>query len=159
MNKRFAAIGAGVGAVALAAASMGGISLANAQDDDSKDGRMGHHGPRGEEATGEAAAQATAAAQTEVPDATVERVFVRPDGGYAVGMEKSDDSHIVVLLREDVAINKAGEALTTISIMVSVNAYSNSIGEIPKVKEEKASNAEVDHLEFNSCCTRGRFGL
>lgn len=111
MNKRIAAIGAGVGAAALAAASLGGISLANAQNDNSRGPGDGHHrGPHGEPVTGEAAEQATAAAQAEVPDATVQHVFARPDGGYAVGMLTTGNKRVVVLLDDSFTVEEVKDA-------------------------------------------------
>ena len=104
MDKKIAAFGVGAGTLALTVAAMGGIGLANAQDDNqstpSERQQRGPLGPKGEPVTGETAEQARTAATEAVPGGEAYRVFARPDGGYAVGMTKSDGQRVVVLLTD-----------------------------------------------------------
>ena len=105
MNSKLKMAGVGAGVLALSAAAMGGIGLANAQDGDkngSRDGQhRGPHGPKGEPVTGETGDRARTAAEEAVPGGTAYRVYERPDGGYAVGMSNADGGRVVVLLNSN----------------------------------------------------------
>ncbi|MAT60298.1 MAG: hypothetical protein CMH41_01360 [Micrococcales bacterium] len=105
MNSTIKMAGVGAGVLALSAAALGGIGLANAQDSGSgaqSEGKhRGPHGPKGEAVTGDIADQAKAAAEEAVPGGTAYRVFERRDGGYAVGMSKADSGRVVVLLNDN----------------------------------------------------------
>lgn len=59
---------------------------------------------RPEEATGSDARKARQAARKAVRSSSVERVLVRPEGGYAVFMTKRNGQHRVVLLDDDFAV-------------------------------------------------------
>ena len=113
MNNKIAALGVGAGAIALTAAAMGGIGLANAQDGSqsaqSERQHRGPHGPKGEPVTGETAEQAKTAATDAVPGGTAHHVFARPDGGYAVGMTNADGQRVVVLLTDNFEPEEAKE--------------------------------------------------
>ncbi|MFD3444479.1 hypothetical protein ACFDTO_07770 [Microbacteriaceae bacterium 4G12] len=65
----------------------------------------GHgHGPRGEELTGDVAAQVKAAVLAEYPDATIERLETDPDGAYKAHLEQADGTRVTVELDEAFAI-------------------------------------------------------
>jgi len=139
MNKKIAAVGIGAGALALSAAAMGGIGLANAQDSSqnaqSERQHRGPHGPKGEPVTGEAAEQAKAAAQEALPNGEPKQVFSKPDGGYAVFVKMQSGKKRVVLLDSDFAVQKIVKAKRGPGKPLTGNT---------ERKAEAAATAEVD---------------
>jgi hypothetical protein len=64
----------------------------------------GERGPRGEELTGDAAAQVETAVLAAYPGADVKRSFADPDGGYAAAITTADDERLLVLLDDTFTI-------------------------------------------------------
>ncbi len=72
-------------------------------DTGAKHGGPGH-GPRGEELTGDTAAQVEAAVLAEYPDATIERLETDPDGAYEAHLTQADGTRLMIELDESFAI-------------------------------------------------------
>ncbi|WP_205781442.1 hypothetical protein [Planctomonas deserti] len=72
-------------------------------EDDATTGEHGH-GPRGEELTGDVAAEVEAAVLAEYPDATIERLETDPDGAYEAHLTQADGTRVTVELDEAFAI-------------------------------------------------------
>ena len=72
-------------------------------EDDATTGKHGH-GPRGEELTGDVAAEVEAAVLAEYPDATIERLETDPDGAYEAHLTQADGTRVTVELDEAFAI-------------------------------------------------------
>ncbi|MEZ5118080.1 MAG: hypothetical protein R2737_17610 [Candidatus Nanopelagicales bacterium] len=129
MSKIVTGVAIGVAAAALA---VGGLGIANADDTvtpnasssgsagesgtpgwaaDGQDGTGRPGGPgMGEEAlTGETADKVTAAAQAELPNATIERVETDSDGVYEAHAIKADGTHVIVQIDENFQVTAVVE--------------------------------------------------